>query len=181
MEPSKMLKTPHRGIIQTDPITARHDKTWLYIAFGRGVYLYSAGDCIFMDTKILVCSDTCFRKNDKIWEDSTWKTYSLGSTAAQNCAHIHKKEFLFGNREMMSWSIHCASWKWCPQVIGDLWRSPCSLHFFQISLLHSVSNRFSAVVALKTQRANGDEFFFGIFQLLRRTWGLMELAITYII
>ena len=75
MEPSKMLKTPHRGIIQTDPITARHDKTWLYIAVGRGVYLYSAGDCMFMDTKILVCSDTCFRKNDKIWEDSTWKTY----------------------------------------------------------------------------------------------------------
>lgn len=28
----------------------------------------------------------------------------------------------------------CASWKWCPQVIGDLWRSPCSLPFFQISL-----------------------------------------------
>ena len=53
-------------------------------------------------------------KNDQIWEES-----ALGKLIhwdPQRLKIVHrsiKKEFLFGNREMMSWSIHCASWKWC--------------------------------------------------------------------
>ena len=94
MEPSKMLKTPHRGIIQTDPITARHDKTWLYIAvwswnlplFHRRLHVYGHQDSCL---QWYMFQEKMTRSGKSLHLENLF----IGIHSGSNCAQIHKKEF----------------------------------------------------------------------------------------